>query len=167
MISSENPGMVALFAQANSRFDRLLINKSNFTVVSITPTSDPNLNTRAEIEVDRTIAADGSVVRIAGTEERFFRRSVEFHRLNLADILPLQHGVDGKIAIPGWDNTITDQQDITDQFIAGFTAALFTSDDIYIAPTGIPGTYVAVAKPTSLGYVGRCQFDVTDEEPAP
>lgn len=167
MISSENPGIVELFAQANTPFNRLLINKHNFTVVSIAPTSDPKLNTIAEIRVDRTINTRGGTVALPPGEERYFNRSVQLHRFDIAEVLKLQLGLDGKVAIPGWDNNVTDSSDLVDQLIEGFTEAHFTHDDIYIVPTSTVGNYVVVAKPNSFGYVGRAQIDVSAEEPAP
>ena len=155
MISSSNPGIVALYAQANAPFNRLLTNHANFTVSSIAPTSDPVMNTRAEIVVDRTIAANGSTVTIPAGEERFFNRSVEFHRFDLKDILTAQLNGTGHLVIAGWDNAIVDQHDMTDAFIAGVPEINFTADDVYLVHTPTVGTYVVVAKEDSLGYVGR------------
>lgn len=167
MISSDAPGIVALFAQVNAPFGRLLIANKTWSVTSITPTSDPDLNTVAEIVVDRAFDEDGDPVVVPDGQERYFNRSVEFHRFNIADVVKLQLSVDGAVAIDGFEDSLTDQELVTDQVIDGFTAASFTNDDIYVTPTTVAGTYVITAKPNSLGYYGRVQIEIADAEPAP
>ncbi len=167
MVASNNPAVVSIFNAANAPLQRQLVNVHNIEVVSIVDRPGESLNAVAEIIVDRAIDANGDDVELAETETRYFNRSIEFHRFDIAEAIDALDIVeDGALELPGFDAQETDPDDLTQSFIDAFndlteSAIHFTLDDITVVKADNDGLFAIVAKQGSLGYRGRKTLSIS------
>lgn len=150
-----------IFKTYNAKLEKLLLGPNNFQLIFIQDANGPNgENSLALIEVDRSIHFDGTTRTLAEGEEAKVERHIYFTRLNLntalADVMKSTDFVALFEGLPATKGASAAHRTAFIEAVA--ETHTFTEDDIEVY---VGAHYVSVvAKPMSLGYVGRVSVEM-------
>lgn len=167
----------------NAKLHPLLMNVHNFEVLSVHPYNGVDgINTVIELRVDRSIDQDGNTVEGYDGDNRYFERSVEVQRFDLADVITddikeaLRTAIGVNVAPNSAVATEDDVYNIVNNGAVRLKVMLMPSDVKFVRVTDDvnPNDYyfVMVAKEDSIGFIGSVSLKAAatapvDPEPEP
>lgn len=167
----------------NAKLHPLLMNVHNFEVISVRPYNGVDgINTVIDLRVDRSIDQDGNVVEGYDDDSRYFERSVEMQRFDLADVITediksaLRDAVSINVGPSGAVATENETYNVVNNGAVRLKVMLTPSDVKFVRVTDDenPNSYyfVMVAKEDSIGFIGSVSLKAAatvpvDPEPEP
>lgn len=167
----------------NAKLHPLLMNVHNFEVLSVHPYNGVGgINTVIELRVDRSIDQDGNTVAGYDDDSRYFERSVEMQRFDLADVITddIKEALRTAIGVNVAPNSAVATEDevynIVNNGAVRLKVMLTPSDVKFVRVTDDvnPNDYyfVMVAKEDSIGFIGSVSLKAAattpvDPEPEP
>lgn len=167
----------------NAKLHPLLMNVHNFEVLSVHPYNGVDgINTVIELRVDRSIDQDGNTVEGYDGDNRYFERSVEVQRFDLADVITddIKEALRTAIGVNVAPNSAVATEDevynIVNNGAVRLKVMLMPSDVKFVRVTDDvnPNDYyfVMVAKEDSIGFIGSVSLKAAattpvDPEPEP
>ncbi len=167
----------------NAKLHPLLMNVHNFEVISVRPYNGVDgINTVIDLRVDRSIDQDGNVVEGYEDDNRYFERSVEMQRFDLADVITediksaLRDAIGINVGPSGAVATDDETYNIVNNGAVRLKVMLTPSDVKFVRVTDDenPNSYyfVMVAKEDSIGFIGSVSLKAAatapvDPEPEP
>ncbi len=162
-----------IFDQYNAKLTPLLMNTNNVEVLSVSPYAGTgDINTLVEVRVDRAINAQGEVNPETDPENRYYTRTVEMQRFDLASaIMPdVKAALDAALEALGTPTLVHGKLSDADRNTVITNAdvrelIMLLPEDVDFTPvgTGDEKLYVMTAKKNSLSYIGRVDVVVEPE----
>lgn len=156
----------AIFDQYNGKLSKLIVNTQNIEIISVLPHAGANgENTLVDFRYDRAMNAGGWVDGNYDPETRFGERSVEITRYDLAEVFASQaEAVTAALAAVETNIVLGKSDAHRDAFIAA--VAETHSISAYDIDAVVSSGYISiVARPMSLGFIGKISFESEGASP--